>query len=167
MSEKIKAGVIGATGYAGLELCRLLLMHPQAELVAISSKSFEGMELSEVYPALYRETEERLCDSDEVIAKSEVVFGSVPHGLSEEYARKCVDKGAVFIDMGADFRLSDPADYKEWYGGEYKDAELHSRSTYAPVSYTHLEVGGLILYSVIQTELIESVDEAENLFFHI
>ena len=131
MSEKIKAGVIGATGYAGLELCRLLLMHPQAELVAISSKSFEGMELSEVYPALYRETAEKLCDSDEVIAKSEVVFGSVPHGLSEEYARKCVDKGAVFIDMGADFRLSDPADYKEWYGGEYKDTELHSRSTYA------------------------------------
>ena len=129
--NKIKAGVIGATGYAGLELCRLLLLHPEAELVAVSSKSFEGMELSEVYPSLYEIFAGKLVDSDEVIEKSDVVFGSVPHGLSEEYARKCVNKGAVFIDMGADFRLTDPEDYRQWYGETYQDIELHRRSTYA------------------------------------
>ena len=81
--EKIKVGVVGATGYAGSEICRLILGHPQAELAAISSVSFEGMELSQVYPAYYQ-----ICDmvcgtQEEVVEKSDVIFAALPHGLSQ------------------------------------------------------------------------------------
>lgn len=131
MSDKIKVGVVGATGYAGLELCRLILTHPQAELAAVSSVSFEGQQLADVYPSLYQRLSMVLRDADEVIAESDVVFGSVPHGVSEEYAEKCLAAGAVFIDLGADFRLSDPADYEKWYGKKYNRPELHEKSCYA------------------------------------
>lgn len=129
--QKIKVGVVGATGYAGLELCRLILSHPFAELAAISSVSFEGESLSEVYPALYQRLQMQLVDSDEVIAKSDVIFGSVPHGLSEEYAEKCLAKGAVFIDLGADFRLDNVAEYEKWYDKTYQKPKLHEKSCYA------------------------------------
>lgn len=126
----IKAGIVGATGYAGAELVRILLGHPQAEIAAISSVSFEGKRLSDVYPAYYR-----LCDmtcgtQDEVVEKSDIVFAALPHGLSQDLAKQCFDAGKVFIDLGADFRLEDEADYQEWYGGDFKFRELHEISVY-------------------------------------
>ena len=103
--EQIKVGVVGATGYAGSEICRLLYSHPAAQLAAISSVSFEGMALSEVYPA-YRQVIDLVCGTqEEVVAKSDVVFAALPHGLSQELGAQCVAEGKAFIDMGADFRL--------------------------------------------------------------
>lgn len=100
----IKAGVIGATGYAGAELVRLLLAHPQAELAAISSVSFTGQALSEVYPAYLGRCDMTCTDQEEVIEKSDVIFAALPHGLSQELAQQCHDKGRALIDLGADFR---------------------------------------------------------------
>ena len=127
----IKAGVVGATGYAGAELVRLLTGHPQAELAAISSVSFTGQALSDIYPAYYH-----ICDlvcgtQEEVVEKSDVVFAALPHGLSQELAKACYDAGKVFIDLGADFRLENEDDYKEWYGGTYLYKELHEQAVYA------------------------------------
>ena len=127
----IKAGVVGATGYAGAELVRLLTGHPQAELAAISSASFTGQALSDIYPAYYH-----ICDlvcgtQEEVVEKSDVVFAALPHGLSQELAKTCYDAGKVFIDLGADFRLENEDDYKEWYGGTYLYKELHEQAVYA------------------------------------
>ena len=127
----IKAGVVGATGYAGAELVRLLTGHPQAELAAISSVSFTGQALSDIYPAYYH-----ICDlvcgtQEEVVEKSDVVFAALPHGLSQERAKTCYDAGKVFIDLGADFRLENEDDYKEWYGGTYLYKELHEQAVYA------------------------------------
>lgn len=127
----IKAGIIGATGYAGAELLRLLLSHPQVEIAAISSVSFEGKAVSEVYPSYYG-----LCDmvcesAGDVVEKSDVVFAALPHGLSQELAASCREQDKVFIDLGADFRLENEDDYKEWYGGEYLDKELHKQAVYA------------------------------------
>ena len=127
----VKVGIIGATGYAGAELVRLLLGHPMVERAAVSSVSYEGKQLTEVFPNLAGAIDMTLVTADEVVEASEVVFASLPHGLSEPIARRCFDKGALFIDLGADFRLYDEADYREWYKLEYKDPELHRSAVYA------------------------------------
>lgn len=128
--DKIKAGVVGATGYAGAELCRLLIGHPQAELAAISSVSFEGKALSEVYPAYFHMCD-MICGSQEqVVEESDVVFAALPHGLSQELAAQCMEAGKVFIDLGADFRLESEAEYNEWYGGSFTDKSLHQKAVY-------------------------------------
>jgi N-acetyl-gamma-glutamyl-phosphate reductase len=128
---KIKAGVVGATGYAGAELVRLLLGHPSAELAAVSSVSFAGKMVSEVYPA-YRGFADLVCgNADEVVAKSDVVFAALPHGLSQELAAQCVKAGKIFIDLGADFRLEDEDEYRAWYGGDFLDPALHKEAVYA------------------------------------
>ena len=126
----IHAGIVGATGYAGSELVRLLLGHPDAEVTAISSVSFEGKAISEVYPAYFN-----LCDmicetADQVVDKCDVVFAALPHGLSQDLAKTCDEKGRAFIDLGADFRLDSEAEYQEWYGGTYQDKALHEKAVY-------------------------------------
>ena len=109
--EKIKVGVVGATGYAGAEICRLIAGHPAAELAAISSVSFEGQALSDVYPA-YREMCDLICTTQKaVVEKSDVIFAALPHGLSQELAAECDKKGKAFIDLGADFRLKSEEEY--------------------------------------------------------
>lgn len=126
----IKVGIVGATGYAGAELVRLLSNHPNAELTAISSVSFQDKALSSVYPA-YLNLNDMICkDAKTVVDKSEVIFAALPHGLSQELAADCVKKDKVFIDLGADFRLEDEEDYKEWYNGEFLDKQLHQQSVY-------------------------------------
>lgn len=130
MDKKIKVGIIGATGYAGAELFRLLYSHRNVEIAAVSSTSFEGKALSEVYPALTNEKTYVLCDMDGVIEASDVIFAALPHGLSEELAAKCDGKGKVLIDLGADFRLTDEAEYTKWYGLEYKYPALHEKTLY-------------------------------------
>ena len=126
----IRAGILGATGYAGLELVRLLLRHPQAQVAAIGSVSFEGQELSEVYPALRELIALRCEDADTVIDLSDVVFAALPHGLSQETAAQCIEAGKKFIDLGADFRLDDPEDYTRWYGCEVLYPQLHEEAVY-------------------------------------
>lgn len=128
--EKIKVGIIGATGYAGVELIRILMGHPSAELAAISSVSFEGKSVSEVYPNLKEICDDTLVNEDVVIEKSDVIFASLPHGLCEALAKKAVAKGKKFIDLGADFRLAKEEDYNQWYGLEYKEKDLHEKSCY-------------------------------------
>lgn len=126
----IKAGIIGATGYAGVELVRILLRHPQVELAAVSSVSFEGQPISQVYPSL-REICDMACESaDAVIDRSDVIFAALPHGLSQDTAKACADAGKKFIDLGADFRLDDPALYESWYQSDYRYAELHEQAVY-------------------------------------
>ena len=128
--EKIKVGVVGATGYAGVEICRLIAGHPAAELAAISSVSFEGQALSDVYPA-YREMCDLICTTQEaVVEKSDVIFAALPHGLSQELAAECDKKGKAFIDLGADFRLKSEEEYTEWYGGTFTDKALHEKAVY-------------------------------------
>ncbi len=128
---KIQVGVIGATGYAGLELVRLLLAHPDVEVAAVSSVSFEGQTVSEVYPQLTGIFDRVLTNDRAVVDACDVVFGSMPAGLSEPIARAAYDKGALFIDMGADFRLKNEEDYRQWYGKEYTDKALHEAAVYS------------------------------------
>ena len=140
--ETIKVGVVGATGYAGSEICRLIAGHPQAELAAISSVSFEGMALSQVYPA-YNQMIDLVCGTqDQVVEQSDVVFAALPHGLSQDLAAQCDALGKTFIDMGADFRLEDEAAYQEWYGGEYQDKALHEKAVYGLPEFFREKIRG-------------------------
>lgn len=129
--KQIPVGVIGATGYAGAELVRLLLSHPNVTLAALSSVSFEGKALCDVYPSFTGLLSGTLCNDETVIERSEVVFASLPHGLSETYARACADAGKIFIDLGADFRLEKEDDYAQWYGLRYEQPDLHQKAVYA------------------------------------
>ncbi len=130
MRDMIKAGVVGATGYAGAELCRLLTGHPGAELAAVSSVSFEGKALWEVYPSYYQVCGPVCGTQEQVVEQCDVVFAALPHGLSQELAAECARKGRAFIDLGADFRLESEEEYQEWYGGGFLDRELHQRAVY-------------------------------------
>ncbi|WP_302779106.1 N-acetyl-gamma-glutamyl-phosphate reductase [Anaerotruncus colihominis] len=128
--KTIKAGVIGATGYAGLELVRLLLAHPHAEVMAVSSVSYAGQAVSAVYPQLTGLCDLTLTDDGGVIDACDVVFTSMPAGHAEPIARRCFDAGKLMIDLGADFRLENEADYRQWYGGQYADPALHKEAVY-------------------------------------
>lgn len=128
--NKIKAGVIGASGYAGAELVRLLWNHPHVEITGISSQSYLGKKISDLYPGFYQICDMEFMDEDHVIANSEIVFASLPHGLSEPLARKCYDVNKRFIDLGADFRLRNEAGYQEWYHLSYQDPTLHEIAVY-------------------------------------
>lgn len=128
--KKIQAGVIGASGYAGAELVRLLWNHPMVEVSGISSKSYTGQKISDLYPGFYQVCDMEFQDEDDVISLSDVVFASLPHGLSEKLARKCYDANKIFIDLGADFRLDQESDYEQWYKLQYQDPALHKESVY-------------------------------------
>ncbi|MGX8851673.1 N-acetyl-gamma-glutamyl-phosphate reductase [Amedibacillus sp. YH-ame10] len=128
--EKIKVGVIGASGYAGAELVRLLWTHPNVLISGISSQSYIGKKISDLYPGFYQVCDMVFEEEDVVIQKSDVVFASLPHGLSEPLARKCMDAQKKFIDLGADFRLDDEKDYNMWYKLDYNDKELHELAVY-------------------------------------
>jgi N-acetyl-gamma-glutamyl-phosphate reductase, common form len=145
MQKNVKAGVIGATGYAGAELCRLLLNHPNVTLSAISSVSFEGKAISDVYPA-YKAVSDMICESqDEVVQKSDVIFAALPHGLSQKLAAECDEKGKIFIDLGADFRLKNEDKYKEWYNGEFENNKLHEKAVYGLPELFREEIQGKTL----------------------
>ncbi|MDD2484510.1 MAG: N-acetyl-gamma-glutamyl-phosphate reductase [Eubacteriales bacterium] len=131
MTKKIKVGIIGATGYAGTELVRILSAHPYAELTSLSSVSFGGKDISAIYPG-FRAGMRLVLEEDpeKMLAHCDVVFASLPHGLSQEIAAKAIAAGNRFIDLGADFRLEDEKEYKDWYDCEFLDQELQSRAVY-------------------------------------
>ncbi len=126
----VNIGIIGATGYVGAELLRLLLSHPKVEVTALSSVSFKGQEISNVYKNFLNKTDLICESSDEVIEKCDVIFTALPHGLSEDIAKKAIDNKKICIDMGADFRLSNEAEYEEWYGKKFTQPEIHINSVY-------------------------------------
>lgn len=126
----IKAGVIGATGYAGLETYRLLLTHPQVGEIFVSSVSYEGQDIADVYHNFYQRGDATLISPDEVIEKADIIFAGLPAGLSEPMAQKAVDLGKKFVDLGADFRLTDEAVYQKWYGKHYVNKQLHADAVY-------------------------------------
>lgn len=127
----ITAGIIGATGYAGAELVRLLAAHPEIDRLVLSSTSFEGGHIEEVYPNLLGRVSASLEKPEAVVAGADVVFAALPHGVGEAFALLCMEKGVPFIDLSADFRFGDDeATFTAWYGKPYVHPELRSKSVY-------------------------------------
>lgn len=113
----IKVGIYGGSGYTGQELLRLLIGHPDADVVAITSRKFKDIPLSEVYPAFAGMTDLRFVDSspDQVGSSCDVVFLALPHGEAMAVAPAFIQAGIKVIDLSADFRLTDLAVYEAWY----------------------------------------------------
>ncbi len=125
-----KVGIIGATGYVGVELLRLLLNHDQITVSAISSSTFKDEEISSVYKSFFNKTALICKDKSDVINKSDLIFTALPHGLSEEIAEQAINKNKKVIDLGADFRLTSESTYEQWYGKKFIYKSLHSKSIY-------------------------------------
>ena len=130
--NKIRVGILGVTGYAGIELLRILLSHPNAEITYLVSHSYVGKKIWEVYPHL-----RRLCDLvcqelDTAVAreKCDVVFTALPHGTSKEVIPALYQNGLKIIDLSGDFRYNDPAVYEQWYGDKHPAPQLLEESVY-------------------------------------
>ncbi len=127
----IKVAVLGATGYAGIELVRILSNHPEVSIEFLGSHSFEGQKISEVYQnfshILDKECKE--LDLDEV-AKCDVAFTALPHGASKTVIPQLVEKGIKVIDLSGDFRYDDVKVYEQWYGEKHSSPELLAESVY-------------------------------------
>lgn len=131
----IKAGIIGATGYAGVELFRILLRHPGVDKIFASSVSFEGQRIDGVYQNLLGQlgdkSDGRLLTADEVKEQSDIVFTALPHGIAEQYADWCVKNGKKLVDLSADFRYGmDEATFREWYKKDWQFPEVHKECVY-------------------------------------
>jgi len=126
----MKAGIIGATGYAGAELTRLLRRHQNINELFLSSVSFEGGRIEEVYPGFLGLISAPLLKADDVIESSDVVFSALPHAVGEKYGEACMRRKVHYIDLSADFRFNDEAVYTAWYGKPYEFPELHKKSIY-------------------------------------
>ena len=130
-----KIAVIGATGYSGEELIRLLQRHPGVELACVTSRQFAGQALGAVYPKFQGQKYAPLAfsasDPAAVVASgAKIAILALPHGLAAEFARPLLDAGLRIIDLSADFRLKDKAVYKEFYGHDHPAPELLSQSVY-------------------------------------
>ncbi|HHW42514.1 N-acetyl-gamma-glutamyl-phosphate reductase [Desulfofundulus thermobenzoicus] len=128
----VKASVIGATGYAGAELVRLLSSHPAVQLVGLTTQSYAGQAFWEVYPHLYGYVD-IICreqDLPALLAESDVVFTALPHGHAMAVAREVLQAGRALVDLGADFRLHEVQVYQDWYRLEHTAPELLPRAVY-------------------------------------
>jgi len=119
----IKVGIIGAGGYAGQTLISILLRHPEAEIVwLMSEEAHKGKKIADLYPHLSGEIGlscQTLDDLDKVLKKVDLVFLALPHGIAINHVPKIIDAGKKVVDLGADYRFSDNAVFKKWYGIEH------------------------------------------------
>ena len=117
MTARIKVAVIGASGYTGLELMRLLARHPGVALTALTSREYQSRPVREVFPALSRIIDLPFIspETEEVIKTAQVVFTAVPHQTAMAVVPGLLKAGCRVVDLSADFRFRDWAVYEEWY----------------------------------------------------
>ncbi|MCM3731296.1 N-acetyl-gamma-glutamyl-phosphate reductase [Fictibacillus nanhaiensis] len=143
----MRAGIIGVTGYGGLELFRLLTAHPEINEVLLYSSSREGQLLSEEAPHLYGINMDQLRSFDQLNTDElDVLFCSAPSGASTELLPSFIGRKAKVIDLAGDYRLKDPDIYREWYGKEPPDTSIVNKAVYGLSEWNQNEISkaGLI-----------------------
>ncbi|MEP2774782.1 MAG: N-acetyl-gamma-glutamyl-phosphate reductase [Luteolibacter sp.] len=133
--KRIKTAIVGASGYTGMELLRILLTHPAVELTAVTSRAEAGKRLDEVFPrfAKARSASLAFCEPDpDHIASTgaKVAFLALPHGVAAEIARALLERNIKVIDLSADFRLRSPEVYEEFYGHPHPAPDLLENAVY-------------------------------------
>ncbi len=134
-SSPVKVAIIGASGYSGEELVRLLLRHPQVDLVAVTSRQYAGQTLAQIFPRHANHPRSKILrfsdpNPDLIAKEAQVVFLALPHGVAAEYTVPLLEKGCQVIDLSADFRVKSAEAYKEFYGHDHPSPELLSTSVY-------------------------------------
>lgn len=129
--DKIKVGIVGATGYTGIELIRLLSAHSRVEIVALTSRTHAGQKVNDVFDSLQTCGELVFVDFDlTVLCGCDVVFFATPHGVAMQSAPTLVQAGVKVIDLAADFRLQDLAEFEHWYGMTHTCPDILTQSVY-------------------------------------
>ncbi len=127
----IKVGIVGGTGYTGVELLRLLARHPQVELTAITSRKEAGMKVADMFPNLRGRVGLAFSTPEEAgLEKCDVVFFATPNGVAMQQARSLLDAGVKVIDLAADFRIKDIKEWEAWYKMEHACPDLVSEAVY-------------------------------------
>ncbi len=140
---KIKVGIVGGTGYTGVELLRLLSRHPQVELTAITSRKEEGMPVAQMYPNLRGHVD--LCfttPENAALDQCDVVFFATPHGVAMAQAQTLINKGVRIIDLAADFRLQDTEVFEKWYKMPHICPDILADSVYGLVELNRIKISG-------------------------
>ena len=127
----LAVGVVGGTGYTGVELLRLLVMHPQVELKYVTSRAESGKKIAELFPNLRGFTD--ICFTEpsvEALAECDVVFFATPNGTAMQMVPELVENNVRVIDLAADFRLKDAAVWKDWYGMDHTCVDVLADAVY-------------------------------------
>ncbi|GAB3488336.1 N-acetyl-gamma-glutamyl-phosphate reductase [Marinomonas epiphytica] len=126
-----KIGIVGGTGYTGAELLRLLANHPEAEVVAITSRSEKGKLVADIYPNLRGHYDLRFTTpSVEELSQCDLVFFATPHGVAMDQVPELIDRGVKVVDLGADFRIKDTVEWSKWYGMEHRTPDYVAQAVY-------------------------------------
>jgi N-acetyl-gamma-glutamyl-phosphate reductase len=127
----IKAGIVGGTGYTGVELLRLLAQHPQVELKAITSRKEAGTPVARMFPSLRRRVDVAFTEpTPRALAGCDIVFFATPNGVAMGEARAVLEGGARIVDLSADFRIKDVAEWERWYKTKHAAPELVAQAGY-------------------------------------
>lgn len=127
----IKVGIVGGTGYTGVELLRLLSQHPEVRITAITSRKEAGLPVSDMYPSLRGHVDLAFCTPEEArLETCNVVFFATPHGVAMAQAPALLEAGVKIIDLAADFRLRDVAEFERWYGMPHSCPQVLAESVY-------------------------------------
>ncbi len=127
----VKVGIVGGTGYTGVELLRILVNHPQAEVVVITSRAEEGLRVDELYPNLRGHLDLRFSQPDpSVLSQCDVVFFATPHNVAMKMMPELLAMDTRVVDLSADFRIRDAELWSKWYGEPHACPELLSEAVY-------------------------------------
>lgn len=130
-NQKIKVGVVGGTGYTGVELLRLLCVHPNVALTVITSRAEAGLAVSQLYPSLRGYVDVNFSDPKEAdFLSCDLVFFATPNGIAMQEAQALLDAGVRVIDLAADFRIKDVATWEQWYGMSHAAPNLIADAVY-------------------------------------
>jgi len=131
MGKKLKIGIVGGTGYTGVELLRLLASHPHAELVAITSRGEAGLPVADMFPSLRGYVDLAFTDPATAdLSTCDVVFFATPHGVAMNQAQALLKANVKIIDLAADFRLQDTAVFEKWYKMPHSCADILKEAVY-------------------------------------
>ena len=141
--EMIKVGVVGGTGYTGVELLRLLALHPEVQLQAVTSRGEAGTGVADMFPNLRGYLDLAFSEPDvSILAACDLVFFATPNGIAMGMAPALLDRGVRVIDLAADFRLQDPQLWQHWYGMEHACPDLLQEAVYGLPEMNRAAIGG-------------------------